>query len=121
MKVELPERREDRVPLVDAFGANDTRGEGFADGGGRIVEAKSLVPDGVEMGAGVEENIHVDRTGRGAGGVNFGTEGREKGWIVQQVREYPEGDFVSVVVDSGGSQQGHPVWKRCSKGKLTPR
>ena len=101
MKVELSKRRKDRVALVDAFGADYAGREGFADGGGGVVEAEGLVPDGIEMGASVEENIHVDRTGGGKGSVGFGPEGREEDGIMQQMREDPEGDFMGVVVDAG--------------------
>lgn len=103
IEVELPEWRDDHVARVDALGADDAGGEGLTDGGGGVVEAEGLVPDGVEVGAGGEENIHVDRTGGGAGGVGFGSEGGEESGIVQEVREDPEGDFVGVVVDAGDS------------------
>ena len=103
VKVKLPERRQDRVALVDAFSADDARRESLAYGGGGVVKAEGFVPNRVEMGASIQENRNVDRTRGGAGRIGFGSEGSKERGIVQQVREHPEGDFVGVVVDSGDS------------------
>ena len=62
------------------------------------------MPDGVEVGARVQEAFHVEDARSGEGGVCFATDSGEKGQIVQEVSENPEGDFVGVVVDSEDCQ-----------------
>lgn len=109
IEVELPDAREDGITRVNDLRADDAGSESLADDGGVIVEAEGLVPKSIEMGAAGQENVHVDGSGGGEGGIGLSTEGIEKGRIMQEVREDPEGDFMGVVVYAGTGQQGHGV------------
>jgi hypothetical protein len=56
---ELAEGGDDFLSFGNLFAADNGVDHGFAGDGGAVVDAEDFVPDGVELGAFVEEAVHI--------------------------------------------------------------